>query len=751
MEYPRRDPKYYNDPLPEMLGLDRPHEGDDFDRLFFEEAIQKSSLAGYMWQLTSLNRWLWFPRVGLVSGGHLRRDAGSQSTYMSLFDENLIKVDETKWFSFFRKGRWYDLSSDPSVTKPVPKGGPWSVDNPRVWSVMRIAIELADRVLKALIKDRHSAIETLLFGRVVPWADIPLFKHLTPFPNAQVLLSAEMEAHIAQAENTVPWKHPASDLAPDALQALMYERLESYNGELSWTFMYQRDPGMVAGRTMPDTEEPIVRIILISTEVLRHLCEGDLTLAEMYIGLYTVAVTIVHELVHSTRLGRLVMDRPLRNDPGVRGDFRDDIEIPLLFTEPFIDFDAASEMGQGMEQRIFGGETVYYPSGNCIAVRAALRQWPNALSLFANNSLRVNPNHPTFGEKSQLLIEEFTAMDCCRLLSSAFWDDDTRPRKSDNFFHRSRIFSSISNAYPMHEYYQAPKNWGGIEVDETNMVEWRPGEAELVAAWRERQRQWRSYRRDWYDVYKTDWLSSPWGYESRMPTDLFIDAYQKKDEFLGSVAVWRLRQAMDWQSQSAFLDNLPSATNRSHNWIFFTLSLLMDATMPVRSAREEEQPSEIPAADVHRHLPSSAVREIIEANEQSGGGDENTYNPTTSWVLSDPRTPARKRPRNVCFDPFIGDMVEVTDPSQMDYVVFALMILGHLRTSGAVVSRLFYDIISRLTMALRQSRQRLESEYPLRHRVMWSDAWDFHMPSYRPHHPDWIRWMPEMNKWVQVD
>lgn len=158
MEYPRRDAKYYNDPLREMAGLDRPWTGRDFDRLFYSETDQNNLFGGVkMWEAASLNRWVLFSRqVGVVSGGHLRADAVNEDVNRKRLQDNMVKVDESKWFSFWRKDRWYDLSSDPALTQPTPQGGPWSVDEPKVWDSIRISIEVADRVVKALVRDRHS-------------------------------------------------------------------------------------------------------------------------------------------------------------------------------------------------------------------------------------------------------------------------------------------------------------------------------------------------------------------------------------------------------------------------------------------------------------------------------------------------------------------------------------------------------------------------------------------------------------------
>jgi hypothetical protein len=64
----------------------------------------------------------------------------------------------------------------------------------------------------------------LFFGRIEYWKDIGPHQDSAPFPEARVLLTPQMEATIAQAENKKPWKHPATDYTNDRMEELMNER-----------------------------------------------------------------------------------------------------------------------------------------------------------------------------------------------------------------------------------------------------------------------------------------------------------------------------------------------------------------------------------------------------------------------------------------------------------------------------------------------------------------------------------------------
>lgn len=70
---------------------------------------------------------------------------------LKIFHAERIQVDESKWFSFLKRDRWLEWEKP----EPLLDGGHWSVDNPKVWEILGISIELLDRILKALIADKH--------------------------------------------------------------------------------------------------------------------------------------------------------------------------------------------------------------------------------------------------------------------------------------------------------------------------------------------------------------------------------------------------------------------------------------------------------------------------------------------------------------------------------------------------------------------------------------------------------------------
>ncbi|KAI0406946.1 hypothetical protein F4802DRAFT_60773 [Xylaria palmicola] len=185
--YPRiSDPIYY-DLEPSFEGPVRNYV--DQDLILFTEESQRRLLNGKTtWQAAALNRHLYFsPKSGFISGGHQPGDKAlanfpflripeigstlhnygirlwpsimgrNEERDFVVYQREKIHVDETKWLSFFRKDRWFDWTRVTSPFKKVP-GRVWSVDDPKIWDFTSTSIELANRMLMALIADRNEGV-----------------------------------------------------------------------------------------------------------------------------------------------------------------------------------------------------------------------------------------------------------------------------------------------------------------------------------------------------------------------------------------------------------------------------------------------------------------------------------------------------------------------------------------------------------------------------------------------------------------
>lgn len=134
---------------------------NDIDRLFFSDHLQKKKNGGMMlWHFGVPNLALRFSDRGFIPGGHEQAlpsaFKGHPETHPGwasrmLYEGELITPNEESWLPFFRRDRWYDWGD----AEPLLGGKGWSVDNPLVWEPLSIALELANRVLIALMQDRH--------------------------------------------------------------------------------------------------------------------------------------------------------------------------------------------------------------------------------------------------------------------------------------------------------------------------------------------------------------------------------------------------------------------------------------------------------------------------------------------------------------------------------------------------------------------------------------------------------------------
>lgn len=81
--------------------------------------------------------------------------------------------------------------------------------------------------------------------------------------------------------------------------------------------------------------------------------------------------------------------------------------------------------------------------------------------------------HPAVSGTQNITINPLVALYSSRLLSKAFWDDPNTPRKSDDYFHRNQLFSSITQKVP-----GRPKDWSTITLDQNKISSGRllPGD-----------------------------------------------------------------------------------------------------------------------------------------------------------------------------------------------------------------------------------------------------------------------------------
>ncbi|RYC59208.1 hypothetical protein CHU98_g6997 [Xylaria longipes] len=383
-EQPRLHPVHYADGPPPA---DSARTTLQLDHLFASEAFQIRYLRGcYSWMAGPLMRYVRFSnKTGLISGGHRAADYGPASASdaanaanlvslinppdsagtvdstdpvdpgdpmditadvvterqediaLRLFHSERIQVDESKWYPFLKKDRWLDWDQP----QPLLDGGNWSVDNPKVWEILSISIELLDRVLKALVADKHVMLETVMYGLNVAWEGAVLSP--PPFRGATLLLSVPYVKRLCETTQKPCPLDFVTQFTPEDYAT----RLEHLLRQQTWTFIekYNNSEG-IWGITTGGLGE----LIMIEAGPIRRLLADDVTIAERCMLHFVLMVTMLHEMFHALFQSRKV-------DQTWSQDLQPiNLVKRLEVKEPLLDDDAATEMGYAAEQRIFGGQ-----------------------------------------------------------------------------------------------------------------------------------------------------------------------------------------------------------------------------------------------------------------------------------------------------------------------------------------------------------------------------------------------------------
>ncbi|KAI1322234.1 hypothetical protein F5Y16DRAFT_416235 [Xylariaceae sp. FL0255] len=374
-EFPRLDPRYYLESQDKNKLIARPGSDEDIDRLFLSEDYQRTVFNLMLtWEVTILNKWVNFgPKFGTIDGGHMAGDmlripgtvwTATQPDNQSLlqkgrFDPSLrrmgedfetefalrifelesLKVDETKWFTFLRRERWYNSKTH-------------RVDDDDVWNAVRPSLELVDRVLKAAILEQHEALQTLLYGRYDYWAT---FDPNNPSPpHEAVLLSLAEERRLTKM---LGMPQPCNGEFMTKLgPADWTDRLEYL---ATWIYWYIYEPSGLNNFT--STESGVTQhagngslSIGVNGLPLRSLVNRvggkrvRLTLSERCLITFSAASTMIHELAHALTCQRY------QTDDTSMGVF---VVPDSAVKEPAVNLFAsqAPEMGFWIEHQMFGG------------------------------------------------------------------------------------------------------------------------------------------------------------------------------------------------------------------------------------------------------------------------------------------------------------------------------------------------------------------------------------------------------------
>ncbi|KAI0518054.1 hypothetical protein F5B22DRAFT_654381 [Xylaria bambusicola] len=565
------DPKYYNQ-NPVFSRADLPQTPQDEDRIFSTEYMQKARLLGLQtWKAAALNHYACFSPNTIVSSGHQQvdRTAAPLASYVSVslsapapvgdeeprvqtveevnfaaYIRDRIEVNENGWLPFLRKHRWFDWNQAHSTGIKI-----WSVDDPPLWEHLRVCLELVNRILQALIEDKHHGAY---------WSDFIDIFGPPPAPNDSVLLSYQTEQIISRKRG-VPceWDHVNTYTS-----AAWEERLIKLTKRVVWGF---RGPDGPEASThtcvMVDNKLPSSYNAAIS--IHRPGTLGELCMAQV-----DTALTMMHEIMHVIGIVRY-------KDDDYIGNCLTRQRSGAAAQEPFLDGEGIAELGHCMDQAFFGGTKALAPLTKTEIVPPmifAMKEFP-----FRSYKGRSAPRSAFLRPDATNTFHHVPLTWVSKMLSEHFWQDPTYPRKSDNYFHRNFLCSSITSNSARVTNDAQPQNLQGLPYS-------YPDDALVMANWNERHRLWNHFRRGWYDRGKKLWDMSPWNdIVSRLRCEEFALAYQKQDIKECTRLANQLVNRVRWQNQAVYLRDTPSYTNKSPNWAWHAVGLLMMASLPIQT------------------------------------------------------------------------------------------------------------------------------------------------------------------------
>ncbi|KAK5631578.1 hypothetical protein RRF57_007292 [Xylaria bambusicola] len=703
-QLPILHPKYHADTPPQESWDAFNPTKQQLDHCFTFESFQSYYLKGILsWEVGSLMRYVWFSdKIGVISGGHRKDDYGpvdpataagggaagstKEDAALQIFHANRIQVDESKWYRFLKKDRWYDLDKP----DPLLSGGNWSVDNPKVWEVLSISLELVDRMLKALVEDKNETIEMMLFGLMANWRQV--FRTPEPIPNAYVILSRDLHRQVCTADK----KKYALDHIPNTTKdwTSRFEALMKYQ---TFSFVDRHmDETSTWGLTMNNG------LIALDVNPLRNLMSNDITLAERCILHYVVVVTLIHEMFHSsTKFRKLDVGWPKRL-PSINW-MPSQVDL-----EPFVDRDGAAEMGFAAEQRLFGGQFSLGPVNvNDLPLGAYRLTWPEPW----NEGITIG-GHRQFQKGVTIHLERVPALYASKLLSTAFWDDPNIPQKSIKNFHYNPIF--ISNT----KYRGATGYWQGLELVRTQALHPLPsplnlGEKEMVDFWHKRHEDWAQGRIGWFTRENTLWTDSSWGcIKQRLSILRFKRAFDRKDELrCRSIARNLTFLAKYDQGKDVYIESLATLVRNRNLWVYHAIGLLMFAALPIR--RETREDTDMVPAYTTNFLPSIAA---TAAKRQ----------PRALSVMERPRR-SLKVPANILYDPLNRDRQgAIANFTQVGYLDCVDSLLFYLAKLGQPLSDPWICEISKISGDLRKQRRDIRRA---RDPNSWA-VWNYATPAY---------------------
>ncbi|ESA41797.1 hypothetical protein GE21DRAFT_9642 [Neurospora crassa] len=604
------------------------------DELFCTERWQQVALHGLRtWELPSLNQ-------GIIGTSYWQEVFMMDLSIMQLSnisvtveqfpDIDLIHVDESKWHIAFRRSRWYDLRG--VVLEKDANGRPtntrdWSVDDNGLWGELRVAIEMANRML------HH-----ILYG---DWISAMLEGSTDPIPNV-LPFSADRMPHrmVSPGEAGIGLKQPDQRIANR-----IWHQIELLSQWIIWSFFDPRDldkygssgqpGGVTAGycssaqlrtvmekplnpRALPHPHDPeVFTDIKINTMLLEALLSISNTpeeVASKHTTRLQLALVIVHEFMHALQTARVYVMT-------CSGGWQ---------YEPYYKNEVSAELGWSQEQSLLGAVRTIGPLNVFVPDSDFLSRAGPAFTI-AQSWL----DDPTVRQKGKELQELDGSLRgalhrvtsqmsplptywCSRFQSQSFWDSHVAiygqsalkaepvvlTKQSITMGSHVRIYHARGHVQPSLLRHQP--------IVPNQMQRFRLEEEQTFQYMEFRKKLWKSLR-PWYKQSYRIWQKTPYSFlRLRRLVDHFrqavlqrnrVDAEAAVNEYSAYLKVLASEMSTPYAVPNAPPGTLPFWFFEFHRhpalWPFFMLEVMMHASLPYdwsTSVRKNAAPPSAPTA-----------------------------------------------------------------------------------------------------------------------------------------------------------
>ncbi|KAI1851506.1 hypothetical protein JX265_012412 [Neoarthrinium moseri] len=541
----------------------------ELDILFVQERMQQSWLFGLKtWQVAPLQM---LPDGFSASTPLPSLPPDSGDAGWARYEAGLIEVDETSWFSFFKRDRWFDVRENclVDIQDPFPAmynhaTNWWTVDNDEIWRHLRLPIEMANRTLLHLFNEpRPNWIERLLFGARLDWS----------------VISAALREELKKNPNT---RNPPV-LMHDGFtrpRNMLLQQMEAFNKNTIWSFMEENTSAEGLGAwgftlTM-DISLPLGQIeatrfqtILVHAGFIRGLCDRTTTLPERANLHFNLTVTILHELMHATFMQRQWLERfviPLNN-----------------YDEPHINKEPFQEVGWSYELHMLGGKLQIAPQpakgmpsermekfrgGN---MHLMLQEWPDYL---AHSNL---PTVLQYGDTTPVTFNFPLPVAYSSAFSNAYFWDYVVDKHGSKAFKAPKILRCevTSPWFSMGVRHYAARR---TRIPHDTPESFKDSYRQVLSVWSTRRAAWENHR-PWYAWQYFLWGMSPWSWtRGREYIELFRAAHARRDYTACLIQVGALTKYRQW---SDYFEQ--GNEGNPVIWLFISIGYLMLATLPPRS------------------------------------------------------------------------------------------------------------------------------------------------------------------------